>query len=1402
MIRLVSIGLLRCLAILAATATVAWAAPPPLSPYAGDVKINEIQTGSDNTLLYVELYFVATTDITNWTLNTNGPGGAADSSCTLPAGSYDSGTFLIVDADNCLDWHPEQREIYILDDQGHLVHYVSLWHSGNQDKQGDFGDPADFPAEYDEVVTDLNDQPSDHDNYCADTDGSSTSDDWNSDGETCEPTQGESNMGAPLINWRMDESYWDGTPGEVLDSSGNGNTGTANGGLNTEAGLICLGGNFDGVNDYIQSTSLYAALRGTATLSFWIRTTQTGAVNTWQSPGVAGVEQSGGTDDIFWGWLDENGHIGVSVGNDNTTKSTRPINDDSFHHIVLSRDALAGTYRIYIDGTLDARGAIATGDIGTSFASIGRIHGSEKYFQGQLDELLIFGQVLTDAQVRQIYDNQSTGKNYDGQVRDLSGCTATVSCFSDSFDSSLGSDWQTMNSSGSFGNPRVVGNRLRLTDDTGNVATAATLLRQFPSAGNRLVVEFDYYAYKNNGGTNAADGITLTLSDRSITPFPGSFGGSLGYAQRNNGDAGFNGGWLGIGLDEYGNFSNPTEGRVGGPGFRPNSVAIRGSGTSGYRYLSGTAANLDPTVLTTPTTPQRYRLTVDHTDGVQALVSVERDASDGNGYQTLVPAFNALTQTGQAAIPDRVVLTLTGSTGGSSANHEIDNLEVCANVIEAYDAPIHHFELVRNQASGLTCEPLDVALRACADEDCTTEYTGTFDATLSPVAGWAGGNTPQTLSSNDIIKFLPAGAGTYTLDVPDSDPSASPLSQTLCFIGAATTAEANCDVTFNDTGLRFFPSDNSSSTTAYFDLVAGADEGPFSVQAVETNTSTGVCEALFTDGGTLDFSGGTECSDPGTCSDGQQVSLTNGSTSTVLPNPENQIGGASTTTIPLTFDTNSTVEFTLNSPDVGVHPLTLEYELPDADGNPSGNLISHMVNLRVQPAELRLRNIVNSAGDTQASGIPASADASVFTSAGELFRLDLQALNALGNATPNFGRTNTLPTVNWEALTLLEAPAAGSGTITDATPGGQWEPTSDTSQLRLVAGDGLSFSDLGVIQLQGRIESYLGTGGSPDLVVDSDSQRVGRFVPAYITATQLVTNSWGATSYRYQSQPASLSPMEFAVQAFDMNDNSLNNYDDDFFKLEIPETDLLRKPTALINTGSDLLHPDLTWTRSDDGDFDGTLILQSNPTTLTWYRKATLPDANDLPQILGSLRIEAASLTDTDGICHDSGSGCSGLDLAITPLELSYARVNAEHQAAGSESQVILPVWVEVLGAVDTSSTPTLYDFGLTTLDNETDGTVLTGLDESGQCSPAALDCTTIAGDATLTGLSSGEGYFTVDNDSDTAGIAGVIVQSPDWLTWAWDETHPTTMSGPPSTLYFGQYQGRQPILFRQEGFR
>ena len=252
--------------------------------------------------------------------------------------------------------------------------------------------------------------------------------DWGDSGGAGSPTEntpGDNNNGTPTSvssEYKMDECLWDGTTDEVLDSSGNGFHGKAVNGPYTDSwGQIERGGYFDGVDDYVEQDDIYDNLKGTASLSFWIKTTQASPfANAQRSPGVIGIEDNGGVDDIFWGWIDNNGHINLQKGNNLGPKSLNPINDNTWHHVVFTRDHISQVCNIYVDGVLNDTDTSAPGIVGNSFNRIGSnldTDGTHTYFNGYLDELKTFSSILSASEVQTIYTNELAKNNYDGSVR-------------------------------------------------------------------------------------------------------------------------------------------------------------------------------------------------------------------------------------------------------------------------------------------------------------------------------------------------------------------------------------------------------------------------------------------------------------------------------------------------------------------------------------------------------------------------------------------------------------------------------------------------------------------------------------------------------------------------------------------------------------------------------------------------------------------------------------------------------------------------------------------------------------------------------------------------------------------------------------------------------------------------
>lgn len=225
-------------------------------------------------------------------------------------------------------------------------------------------------------------------------------------GESGYPT-GNVSMAGNVILYHLNE-----TAGATSfdDSSGFGRTGSCAGAVcptSGGTGKLNAAPTFDGVDDALTSSvDLTQWLGGTASLSVWIKTTQTGNATFWQAPGITGVEQSGAGNDIFWGWLDNTGRIGFKVGDGAGVQSTGAVNDGQWHHIAMTRNSASGEIVLYVDGTQHEQTTSDTGLKTTAFANFGVIGdtgGSPVYFAGQLDELSVWNSVLTSTQVTDIY---------------------------------------------------------------------------------------------------------------------------------------------------------------------------------------------------------------------------------------------------------------------------------------------------------------------------------------------------------------------------------------------------------------------------------------------------------------------------------------------------------------------------------------------------------------------------------------------------------------------------------------------------------------------------------------------------------------------------------------------------------------------------------------------------------------------------------------------------------------------------------------------------------------------------------------------------------------------------------------------------------------------------------------
>jgi hypothetical protein len=281
-----------------------------------------------------------------------------------------------------------------------------------------------------------------------------------------------------------------------------------------------------------------------------------------------------------------------------------------------------------------------------------------------------------------------------GSVARLS---AGTTLFGETFESSVAPAWTFVGNASLTGgsvDPNGQG-WLRLTPNNYNQSSFVFENTDLPFLyGIDIKLQFAVW-----GGTGA-DGFSVNLINGAQNLIqPGGYGGSLGYGQRTNPNpaSGLPGGILGIGVDEFGNYSNPTEGRVGGPGFKPNTIAIRGPGDGtlnaqttssqpNYGYLTGgsvsgglqTGAN---GTTTRPTNTYQAEFLIGTQMLSQGQLPISVLLTDNTGTHTIINNYDAYSALvayygGAANLPQTMDLGFSAGTGAQTDYHEIRALQI------------------------------------------------------------------------------------------------------------------------------------------------------------------------------------------------------------------------------------------------------------------------------------------------------------------------------------------------------------------------------------------------------------------------------------------------------------------------------------------------------------------------------------------------------------------------------------------------------------------------------------------------------------------------------------------------------------------------------------------------------
>jgi MSHA biogenesis protein MshQ len=755
-------------------------------------------------------------------------------------------------------------------------------------------------------------------------------------------------------------------------------------------------------------------------------------------------------------------------------------------------------------------------------------------------------QFTNDAKVYGAVTASSVQLNSSAQIISSSSCFApppVQQCTllpEENFNSGSLSNWSVMG----FGNstePYVSNGRFILNSNEQYQATASAYNYVFPSDQNYLEIEFDHYAYGGNG----ADGVALVISDASVPPKTGAFGGPLGYGMKlknyPNSDVsedteGFAGGWIGVGIDEYGNFR-----REGGEqvtrGSIADNVVVRGPGATdnngkwlkGYPFI--TEKKYNGSLDNRSDQLHRYKVVLNSRNGNTMTLAVFRKIGENGDWDRVIDEFDVLKNDGFNYTPENFRLSVTASTGYDKNTHAADNFQVCADKYQKITNGIHHFEF-DYAGTGSICQASDVTLRACMNESCSDTYPssitgGTLGSSLDPVTvsllpvsssavAWEDGDT-VTFSDSVALKLRANQSGSAKLGIASSSVTQFGFSGARCRIAGGNLSEDNCEITFNSAALGVNTPDK----------IAGR---PFLDSQSKLNSDYSTLPYL-------DFCGANSTKQASDTGETRNITLSMEHVDPINPvvdvpvyvafkqqsgafSDEIAINSGATVTVDnVYFDNDGKASFNLRYPEAGKVKLRAQLQGED-DSKGENNFVSF-------PAYLEVTAMKNGNTGVCSAGVCSSG----FVAASETFVMTVTAYQFGGAEAQNYQQ---------DGLTISHSVVYPAST--SAVAGNLSKKTYDHDAPK---NGSVSFeqsvSEVGSFEFTVTPpDAYL---GSTAFTIEPAVAVIGRLYPKYFRAYDGVDNQWAypdGQSFTYMGQ--GFGAEAFYVEALNAQKGSVSNY--------------------------------------------------------------------------------------------------------------------------------------------------------------------------------------------------------------------------------------------------------------------
>lgn len=498
-----------------------------------------------------------------------------------------------------------------------------------------------------------------------------------------------------------------------------------------------------------------------------------------------------------------------------------------------------------------------------------------------------------------------------------------------------------------------------------------------------------------------------------------------------------------------------------------------------------------------------------------------------------------------------IILTITGVSSSDPSVRLDTTSKVLTITLLDDDAELDHYEL-SIPAGSVGCVTSSVTVTACMDSSspCSSPSSALAGQTakLATSAGTLGSTTVTFGANGQASTTLsyPSAANGATVTVTLSgEQTLAANARKCCPVGGACTVANSCSTSFAGAGFVIASAANASATTLPA-LGAGNASGTYYLRAVKTNA--GACQAALSGSNTVNWS--YQCNNPATCSTGNLLSVTGSGGATAVPGNANG-SSANSAAVTMTFDANGNAPFSFNYADVG--QITLQ-AYKAAGGALLTALSGNSNAFVVKPTGFTLSGIrcTNYAAGSCATGAIASpgnnpgansAAGSAFIQAGQPFSVTVTAVNAAGNATPNFGKESPPESVVLDSSLVL--PTGGEdATLNNAGAFGSFSGGSAT-------GTTFAWTEVGIITLTPSLADgdYLGAGP----VVGATSGPVGRFIPSSFALNSASVTHRSAMSCAAPSDFTYLGEifqLNFGLTALDSGGTVLHNYTGSFAKFD------------------------------------------------------------------------------------------------------------------------------------------------------------------------------------------------------------------------------------------------------------